>query len=266
MFSEESKGFDCWNGQQLDFWVPGQCPDCASHLYFWHRGLHMRQMRATNGQKSTVEQRQMWHIVDEWIRDKEKPLRRHQVWSDNASNNVSQGSQTSKEWFAPKLFWEDGTMMQTIRIRCVKMLGQERKSDTTTHLPWKTVPLKPHQKEGDDGKGNLFIVANQGVQGSIRQRPDFSEAKRALRDYARNMLKVPDQGISQSSSTTKKAKCSTTVWWPRGVRLYNSPLNWMEIFSFNKFVFIFAVAAKWMEVEPKLGLLAIFNLERTVKF
>ena len=64
-----------------------------------------------------------------------------------------------------KLFWKDGTH------RC----RQKNKSDNTTHLPWKTIPMKLHLKKGDDGKGTGFIVLNkEGVQGPMRQRPRFS--------------------------------------------------------------------------------------------
>ena len=67
--------------------------------------------------------------------------------------------------------------MQTIKSRCL----MKRKSDNTTHLPWKTILMKLHLKKGDDWKKNWKFVLDKGVQGPIRQRPDFREAKHAYR-------------------------------------------------------------------------------------
>ena len=52
-----------------------------------------------------------------------------------------------------KLLWKDGTQMQIIKSHCLVKVGQKRKSDNTTHLPWKTMLMKLHLKKGDDGKG-----------------------------------------------------------------------------------------------------------------
>ena len=50
----------------------------------------------------------------------------------------------------------------------------------TTHSPWKTISMKQHLKQGDDGKGTGKTVLNRGgVHGPIRQRLAFREAKRA---------------------------------------------------------------------------------------
>ena len=89
---------------------------------------------------------------------------------------------------------------------------------------------------------------------------------RLLSTFHRACWKFRTRKPVNPSSATKKTK-SSTIWRSRGVRLQGSPSNWTEILSFNKFVFILAVAAEqWMDVESKLGLLAIFNLDWTVKF
>ena len=78
----------------------------------WYRKLHTRKMHAAIGKKSTVEQRQIWHIVDSWIQNKEQPIPRSQAWSIIASNNVSQStwqvekSHISKEWSVPNYCWK----------------------------------------------------------------------------------------------------------------------------------------------------------------
>ena len=143
-------------------------------------------------------------------------------------------SQTSKERFMRKGSWKDGTQMQTIK----KSLSAEGWTEEKT--------------EEYDAPLN-----REEVHGPIRQRfwSSWSEAR----------LLSTRKPVNPSSAT-KKTKSSTTFWRSRRVRLQGPPSNWMERLSFNKFVFILAVAAEqWMEAETKLGLLAIFNLDWTVK-
>ena len=100
------KGFDYCNGPTLrvlrDFFQE-TISRLRHQLGNWYRILHMRKMHAAIGKKSTVEQRQIWLIVDSWMHDKEEPIPRSYAWSINASNNVSQStwyveeSQSSKE-------------------------------------------------------------------------------------------------------------------------------------------------------------------------
>ena len=81
------------------------------------------------------------------------------------------------------------------------------------------------------------------------------------------MLKVPDKEIRQSIQHIKEGKVlnnnlNTRSTLPR----FTVELD-EDIISFNKFVCILAVAAaRWLEVESKLGLLAVFNLDWTVSF
>ena len=35
--------------------------------------------------------------------------------------------------------------------------GQKRKLKSTTHSAWKTIPIRPHLKKGDDGKGTGLL-------------------------------------------------------------------------------------------------------------
>ena len=95
-----------------------------------------------------------------------------------------------------KLFLKDGIETQTIKSRCLMKVGKKRKSDSTTHLPWKTIPVKLHlQKGDDDGKGTGLLFLNKvGVQGPIRQRPDLREAKHANRRLFKEHVESTGQG------------------------------------------------------------------------
>ena len=77
---------------------------------------------------------------------------------DHKACDMLRKAKLPKNGSCKKLFWKDGTKMQTIKSRCLMKDGQKRKSDSTTHLPWKTIPMKLHLKKGDDGKriGLLF--------------------------------------------------------------------------------------------------------------
>ena len=58
--------------------------------------------------------------------------------------------------------------MQSIKSHCLMKFGQKRKSDSTTHLPWKTIPMKLHPQRGDDGNGTEKLFFNkEGVEGKI---------------------------------------------------------------------------------------------------
>ena len=54
-----------------------------------------------------------------------------------------------------ELALEDHSYDRCILSKSLRLMkvGQKRKSDSTTHLPWKTVPMKLHLQKGDDGKG-----------------------------------------------------------------------------------------------------------------
>ena len=41
-----------------------------------------------------------------------------------------------------------------IENRCLLTVGQKRKLKSTTHSPWKTIPMKQPLKKGDDDKRN----------------------------------------------------------------------------------------------------------------
>ena len=128
--------------------------------------------------------------------------------------------------------------------------------------------MKLHLKKTDDGKGTGLLFQTKGVQGPIRERPDFREAKHAYRRLYEEHVECTRQGNKSIHPAQQRRQTSQQQFDEHEeVRLYGSPSNWMEILSSNKFVFILAVAAEqWMDVESKLGLLAIFNLDWTVKF
>ena len=98
------------------------------------------------------------------------------------ARDMFEKSQTSKRAVGAKLFWNDGPQMQSIKSHCLMKVGQKRKSGSTTHLLWKTILMKLHLQKGDGGKGTGNIGKNkEGIEGKIRQRTDFREAKHAYR-------------------------------------------------------------------------------------
>ena len=81
-------------------------------------------------------------------------------------------------------------------------------------------------------QGNWKIVLNrEGVHGSISQRPDFREAKRALI-------------VDCTSQTIWRNKEDKTLNSNLKVTRKVHPRTGWRYFSFNKFVFILAVAAQ----------------------
>ena len=103
-----------------------------------------------------------------------------------------------------KLFWKDGTQMQTIQRHCLMKVRQKRKSDNATPLPWKTIPMRLHLKKGDDGKGTgkLFLTKEY----KARQDNGLISRSTLKVDCTKNMLSVPDKEISQSIQHNKEGK------------------------------------------------------------
>ena len=251
------KGFHYWNGQYGNLRVLRDFfEETMSRFRLkvgnWYRILHMRKMHQAIGKKSTVEQWQIWLIVDSWIRNKEEPIPRSQAWSINASYNVSQSTwyvekcQTSKEWFVRNF---SGKMVH----RCsppkviVWWRWDKRENQTVRRTcPGRTFPWSYTCRKGTMAKEleKLFFY-KEGVEGKIRQRLDFREAKHAYRRLFKEHVESTGQ-VNKSIHPVQQRRqgFSTTIWWTRGVRLYGSPSNWTEILSFNKFVFVLAVAAK----------------------
>ena len=89
----------------------------------------------------------------------------------------------------------------------------------------------------------LFL--NKGVEGKIRQRPDFREAKHAYRRLYKEHVESTGQGNKSIHPAQQRRQNSQQQFDEHeGVHLYGSSSHWMEILSFNKFVFILAVAAE----------------------
>ena len=97
-------------------------------------------------------------------------------------------------------------------------------------------------------------------RGPMRQRPDFCEAKQTYRQLYKEHVESTGEGNSpihrvdqtrQSHRQRFKVSSTTTRF----------TLELDGNIYFNKFVFIRALAARRLEVESKLGLLAIFNLD-----
>ena len=155
-----------------------------------------------------------------------------------------------------------GIRTHNIARICLNMDGQKNKSDNTTHLHWKSIPVKLLLKKGDDGRrtGTLFYTKKEN---KVRWGNALFFVKRGqlVVNCTKNTLKVPAKGIVQSIQQIKQDKVIDNDF--DGFEEYNwygSNSKWIEILSFNKFVFIRALgAARRLEVESKLGFLAIFN-------
>ena len=112
------------------------------------------------------------------------------------------------------LFWKDGTeMKKSTESRSLMKVGQKSKSDSTTYLPWKTIPMKLQLKKGDGGKrtGMLFQIKKEH---KVRQDNDriFREAKHAYRQLYKEHAESTGEGNNSiQSSTPNKTKLSTTI-------------------------------------------------------
>ena len=96
-----------------------------------------------------------------------------------------------------------------------------------------------------------LFLDKEVVQSPKRQRPGFREAKHSYRRLFKEHVESTGQGnksIRPEQQRRQNSQSSTPTLF-----------NLLEILSFNKFVFILAVGGEQrMEVESKLGLLAIF--------
>ena len=108
-----------------------------------------------------------------------------------------------------KLFWEVVSQMQSIKSHCPMKVGQKRKSDSTTHLSWKTIPMKLHVQKGHDGKGTGKLFLNtRGEEDRIRQRPDFRKAKHAHRRLYKEHVESTGQGNTSIHPAHQRRKSS----------------------------------------------------------
>ena len=133
--------------------------------------------------------------------------------------------------------------------------------------------MEDHSNEATPGERrrwekNWHIVLNkEGKQGPMKQRPDFRESKQAHRQLYKEHAEGTGEGIN-SIHPAHQARQNYRQQFndSEEYNYFGSPSNWMEMLSFNKFVFILAMAAaRRLEVESKFGFWAIFNLDGTRK-
>ena len=134
----------------------------------------------------------------------------------------------------------------------------------TNYKPFDALALEDHSFEATPEERGRYkklwhtSLNKEGTNGPNRQRPDF----RGIFNRTKNLLKVPVKGIVQC---ILKIKQDVTVNILKVSRRTTTRLI-LELQT-NKFVFSRALgAARRLEVESKLGFLAIFNLDWTVKF
>ena len=110
-------------------------------------------------------------------------------------------------------------------------------------------------EKGDDGKRTCTLFSIKQERRSDSATTWFSWSKARESSTCQRYAESTCEGKkSIHPAEQSKTKLSTTIVRFRGVRLTGSPSNWTEILTFNKIVFILAMAAEqWMEVEPKLG-------------
>ena len=119
--------------------------------------------------ESTIQQRQIWLIVDSWIRNNKERIPRSQALSINASNNVSQSTwyveRIHKEWFVRNY---SGKMVHRCRLSKVVIWWRlnRRKSDNSTNLPWETILMELRLQKSDDvtRTGQLFSTEEYKVR------------------------------------------------------------------------------------------------------
>ena len=179
-----------------------------------YRILHMRKMHAAYSNESTMQQTHIWLIVDSWKRNKEEPIPRSQVWSINASNNVSQStwcvekSQTSKEWFVRDY---SGKMVHRCRLSKVVLWWRlDRRENQTIR---RTCPGRPFLwsytwRKETMAKELVCCLSKGGVQGPIRQRPDFRKAKHAYRRLYKEHVESTGQGNKSIHSAQQRRQHS----------------------------------------------------------
>ena len=121
-----------------------------------------------------------------------------QALSNNASNNAPQST-----WYVEK---GQTSKERSLRDDSGKM-AQKNKSDNTTHLHRKTIPIKLHLKKGGDGRrtGTLFSTKKE-----LKVRLDnslfFVKQSTHIVHCTKNMLKVPAKELIPSIQHTKQVK------------------------------------------------------------
>ena len=92
----------------------------------------------------------------------------------------------------------------------------------------------------------LEIVFNkEGVEGKTRQRPDVREAEHAYCRLYKEHVESTRQGNKSIHPAQQRRQNSQQQFDEHEAYAFTVlPSNWMDILSFNKFVFILAVAAK----------------------
>ena len=88
----------------------------------------------------------------------------------------------------PKPSWKDGRHMRITESLCQILGGPRSTLSNTINLHWKTTPEIATPKERARNEKNWVLSLNdEGVQGPMSQRPEFSEAKKNSKDCMMNM-------------------------------------------------------------------------------
>ena len=179
----------------------------------WYHVLHMRKMLAAYGDESTIQQRQIWLLVDSRIRDKEEPILRTWGWSNNASILYHEARDMLRKAKLPK----NGSC-ETILERWQKdadyqkSLSAESWTEEKKSRVRRTRSGRPLLSGNTSRKGTVAQELEKLYQTkkeyTLRQDHNLISVKRSalIVDFTKHMLKVPDKETSQSIHPNKEDK------------------------------------------------------------
>ena len=157
------KGFDYKNGQQRNLRVlrsKRQCPDCA---LYWEIGI----VFCTWGKCMQPSERHR-QLNKDWFDSVSLlgyVMKKNQPRGPRHGQSVRQIMCHKTRDMLRKAKLPKNGSCETILERwstdashCLMKVGQKRKSDSTTHLLWRTVPMKLLLQKGDDGKGTGKLI------------------------------------------------------------------------------------------------------------
>ena len=123
------------------------------------------------------------------------------------TRDILRKGKNAKNGQCKKFLESGGIRMNDIARICLNMDGQKNKSDSTTHLPGKTILTKLHLEKGDDGRrtGTLLLIKKEN---KVRWGNALIFVKRSKRvvNCTKNTLKVPAKETVQSIQQIKQDK------------------------------------------------------------
>ena len=152
----------------------------------------MRKMHAAMGKKTTVEPRQIRLIPVHWILHKEEPIPMRQVMYHKARDMLRKAKLPKNGSYETILErWSADAVYQ---LSLSDEVWTEEKIRQYDALALEDHPYEATPAERGRWHRNWKIVLNKGVEGKIRQRPDFREAKHACRRLSKEHVESAGEG------------------------------------------------------------------------